>query len=351
MRIMAQQNTRPAKIAKPITNAVALYWHDRYVHADRLAGQYANRYRSGYTWTFLFATLSVLFGAVGLIIAGAPPGSLPAPFSAAGSQVSALLFGVLELVMICLVLAIVIFGIRGDWHEHSIEYRILAELYRKQQALGPLGWTLPITEIGQLTDPQDGSNGHAAAAQDRGAWVGWLFAAMQRAAPLPTGTLDAAEKPELHEMIEKDFIAEQIDYHAARKIANHRAGRTLSLCGDLGFFAVLLIVILKLPTEVWADNQHNWIALLGLAATILPAITAAFVGIRAYAEVPLLEVQSHHTGAALTVAMRRVQRLNMARPFAAQELGAEAADVATLMLQDLEGWARLFRVKALEAGG
>jgi hypothetical protein len=33
---------------------------------------------------------------------------------------------------------------------------------------------------------------------------------------------------------------------------------------------------------------------------------------------------------------------------AAQDLGAETDAVATLMLQDLEGWARLFQVKPLE---
>jgi len=147
-----------------------------------------------------------------------------------------------------------------------------------------------------------------------------------------------------------DLIAEQIDYHAQRKITNRRAGLGLAWTGELFFFAVLIIILAKFWIEMHPAAYHNP-AWLGLAATVLPAISAAFVGIRAYAEIPLLEVQSHHTGAALTAARRRVCRLNMARPFAAQDLGAEAADVATLMLQDLEGWARLFRVKALEAGG
>jgi len=36
------------------------------------------------------------------------------------------------------------------------------------------------------------------------------------------------------------------------------------------------------------------------------------------------------------------------RKFASQHLGNEAGAIATLMLQDLEGWAQLFRVKGIE---
>jgi hypothetical protein len=42
--------------------------------------------------------------------------------------------------------------------------------------------------------------------------------------------------------------------------------------------------------------------------------------------------------------------MGLDRPLAAQDLGAEATQVATLMLQDLEGWARLFWVKGVESG-
>jgi len=53
---------------------------------------------------------------------------------------------------------------------------------------------------------------------------------------------------------------------------------------------------------------------------------------------------------ALTRAKARVIRLEMMRPLASQDLGAEVAGVTALMLQDLEGWARLFRIKGAEVG-
>jgi hypothetical protein len=50
----------------------------------------------------------------------------------------------------------------------------------------------------------------------------------------------------------------------------------------------------------------------------------------------------------LNVARRRIKRIDLKCPLASQDLGAEADAVAETMLQDLEGWQRLFRVKAIE---
>ncbi len=47
-------------------------------------------------------------------------------------------------------------------------------------------------------------------------------------------------------------------------------------------------------------------------------------------------------------AKRRINRINLNRALAAEDIGAETQAVATLMLQDLEGWSRLFKVKAIE---
>jgi hypothetical protein len=73
-------------------------------------------------------------------------------------------------------------------------------------------------------------------------------------------------------------------------------------------------------------------------------------GLRAYAELQLLAEQSRHMEAELKRAKARVERLDPTRKLVSQDLGAEAAAVAILMLQDLEGWARLFRVKGMELG-
>jgi hypothetical protein len=91
-----------------------------------------------------------------------------------------------------------------------------------------------------------------------------------------------------------------------------------------------------------------WLALFGFLAIVLAAISAALVGIRSYAELPLLAEQSHHMMHELKVAMARVEALHLACPMASQDLGDETYSVAKLMLRDLEGWGLLFGTKVIE---
>jgi hypothetical protein len=88
---------------------------------------------------------------------------------------------------------------------------------------------------------------------------------------------------------------------------------------------------------------------LGLAGAILPAVSAALVGFRAYAELELLKEQSESMLQAMQRAKRQIMELDPNEPLASQALGSALAGVATLMLEDLEGWARLFRGKVLDA--
>jgi hypothetical protein len=326
----------------PPADPAARYWFDRYEPADARAGEYAAHYRSAYVWVFLLGTLALIFGALALLFSlwhSAATGSLRAP---RGVPVA---FMVAEFLALLLILALVCLGTRQDWHEHSIEYRLLAELYRKQQTLTPLGWVLPITAVRSMATADHGR-------PDRAAWVAWLFAAEQRAGPMPRGALANAAlahaaqgAPRATALME--LIAEQRTYHIDRWKMAEAAGSTLEHLGVILFGAVLLCVVGKLLLAEEFE-QTDWIVLLGFLATVLPGVSAAFVGIRAYAELQLLAEQSHHMVAELERANHRVERLNPQRPLVSQDIGAEAALVATLMLQDLEGWARLFRVKGME---
>jgi hypothetical protein len=95
--------------------------------------------------------------------------------------------------------------------------------------------------------------------------------------------------------------------------------------------------------------MHGWLLGLGLAGAILPGLSAAFVGIRAYAELELLAEQSDLMLKAMRHARGPIAELDTAAPLASQALGSALAAVTTLMLQDLQGWARLFRAKVVEA--
>jgi hypothetical protein len=316
---------------------VARYRFDRYEPADARAGEYAARYRSTYVWVFLLGTMALIFGALALLFSLWHPS---APWLGDLPDHLPLIFAAAEFLALTAILALVMVGMRWDWHEHSIEYRLLAELYRKQQALAPLGWALPITAVRSMATASHDR-------PDRIAWVAWLFAAEQRAAPLPRGELSHAAQGTPRAAVLQEPIAEQRTYHTDREAMAEAASHTLELCGVIVFGAVFGCVVLKLPlAHLW--GLPGWVVFCAFLATVLPGVSAAFVGIRAYAELQLLAEQSRHMAAELERAQHRVERLDPRRPLVSQDIGAEAALVATLMLQDLDGWARLFRVKGME---
>jgi len=176
---------------------------------------------------------------------------------------------------------------------------------------------------------------------DRAAWVAWLFAACRRAAPLPRGDMKTLLGKRRKHVLEV-LIDEQLKYHRDRGDMARNADKTFASWGA-GFFAAVWVCVLLELTATRLGWRPGWELFYGFLAIVLPAISAAVVGIRSYAELQLLAEQSHHMTDELKRAKARIQRLNLSRPMAAQDLGAETDAVATLMLQDLEGWARLSR--------
>jgi hypothetical protein len=240
--------------------------------------------------------------------------------------------GGLEFGALVLIVVLILLSIHYEWHRKSIEYRLLAELFRKEETLAPLGWALPVEKVQQLADSEPLS------------WIGWLFAATQRSGPLPEGKVAGAETGRgilLH------LLDEQLAYHRRREGKAQKASRRFELVGTLTFGVVLLCVLVKLGAE---HSDHPGMAIFfGVVATALAGLSAAFVTIRGYAELELLAEQSHHMIRELHLARQRVLRLDVNRALVSQDLGTQAASVATLMLQDLDGWGRLFRGKQMDA--
>ena len=128
----------------------------------------------------------------------------------------------------------------------------------------------------------------------------------------------------------------------------HNASATFERLGSVVFLVVLICVAMKILAEWWHWN-HNWVVGFGVLAIVLFGISAASVALRSYAELQMLAEQSRHMIAELEHAKARVKRLNLQRPLVSQDLGVIAASVAATMLQDPEGWGRLFRGKQMEA--
>jgi hypothetical protein len=92
---------------------------------------------------------------------------------------------------------------------------------------------------------------------------------------------------------------------------------------------------------------------LGIAAMVLAVPSAGFIALRAYAELEVLAEGHEATAGMMRAARNRLERLGSAEgglALVSQEIGAVMHAVAIDMLEETEGWARLFKVKTVEAG-
>ncbi len=332
IRIMAGH---PGALTLPRSpsSTVAGYWFDQFAPADALAKGYARRYRSAYVWVFGLGALAVMFGSIALVA----PAAASMKFTITG----------IEFISLILITCVVLLNERRNWHRLFLQHRLLAELCRKQQALAAFGWSLPgpsVTRKSLTLLPGESAQPHI-----EGEWVGWLFGVLQRAAPKLRGEFSTHRTAQARDEAVRDLIEDQLNYHRGRAAESQRASDRLGRLGELFFIAVLLFVAIKLAlVAIHAD--HALILLFGLAAAVLPALSAGFIGIRSYAELSLLADQSRQMDFEMASAQRRVRLINVAEPLASQQVGAEIYDVATVMLRDIHGWVQLFRAKVVEPG-
>jgi hypothetical protein len=329
--------SRPKTPAAPPAPAgeVWAYWQRFYEPVDRCAVAYAERYRSSYILVFALAAFAACAAVLGV---GIHPVALVST-----SVEFALLIGIMVIVGV---------NERRHWHKRSITYRLLAELVRKQQALALLAWSLPAAEAFAVT-------GESAAAPVRDVLVGWYFNAVLRAAPLARGTLGGETLVTASAYIRAGLVEGQIAYHANRQEEMERAARRFGRLGSEFFLLTLVAVMVKfllMWTLALAPGTHGvgvldrYTILAGFVAALLPALSAAFVGIRGYAELEFMADQSLQMHRVLAQFAERLRHVPLEAPLASQEVGAELLVLAEGMLRDVRGWALLFRVKAVEVG-
>jgi hypothetical protein len=328
---LAAGRLRSAWVAPPTpAGATGIYWHGCYDAADARSGDYGARYRSVYTWVLLLGALALIASAVSVAI----------------HEVKALA-ALIELALLLAIAGLVGANHAQQWHPRWIEYRLLAELCRKQQALALLGWSLPLWTLDTLA-PSAPPESDAAPAKSP-TWVAWLFEAYVRAAPMADCRYSAETLGAIRDRVLADLVEDQLHYHDYRERQYRRAAHSFALWGEVLFFLVLILIGAKLLVLTFFGAATVTVA-LGLLAVIFPALAAGLVGFRSYAELQALAEESHHMIDRLTRAKQRIGRLSFETPLASQALGARVYEVAITMLQDIDGWARLFRVKIVEAG-
>jgi hypothetical protein len=298
------------------------YWRGAYAAPDAYSNAYAGRYRSGYLVVSILIVLALAFAILGLTFKGT---KLPAT--------------VLELGALGLLLYVVLRNTLHHWHQRWLLYRLVAELCRKQEHLAALGWSLPLYRVDSA----------AAAAGAREGWVGWYFNALSRAAPLISGIIDQPRLEGIRHALRDGLLMSQVHYHGRNQPRSALAAERLGRAGEWLFLVTLGVVVVKLVLLL-AHGSDALTVPLGLLAALLPVISAGFFVLRAYAELNMVGDQSAAMLHELAKAAEALDSLELTKPLASQELAADGYALASTMLSDVEGWARLFRVKVIEAG-
>lgn len=303
----------------------AAHWQRAYKAPDRLSEASGRTYRSGYLLASMAIGLALALAVLGLAV------------PALKTEATAL-----ELLVLLLLYAVVQASAIWRVHQRWLLYRLVAELCRKQEHLAALGWALPLHRVDRAAE--------AAGAPQR--WIGWYFNALAREAPLPTGRFDKARLGAIRDVVRDGLVMGQVYYHGRNLARSIVPAERLLRWGERLFLATVVIVMLKLGVMLLAPKGAlgGLVVALGLLAALLPVLSAASFVLRAYMELNLVAEGSRAMLVELADAADALDSLDLAKPLASQELAAETYALAATMLADVEGWARLFRVKVIEPG-
>lgn len=291
--------------------------HKAYGWADRMATYYAQTFRSGHIFNFVFAAVAVLLG-----------------LSAFALPASKLALALAEIVITAAIIVNSLIGMRQEWHRRWLDYRQLAERLRPMRSLKLLGIAAP--------DPP-GSPANPVA----GRWIDWYAANVWRALGCPRGGIGPVNTPELTKAIVDHEITPQIDYNerSARQI--ERLDKSLARLGMGLFVATLVssvIVIIGLVHDPdWVENTNDWFTLLSAG---FPAVGTAIFGIRFQGDFGASALRSRSTAHTLT-AIRDQLTTGKASLNRSADLMEQASRA---MLADLDEWRLIIQQLDLSVG-
>ncbi len=309
----------------------------RFAWADHLAVHYGNLYRSSYFFNYLFAAMAVFLALFDLVAGEFGFGSKTVWIS-------------IEVTLIVLILSVTIAGKRGRWHEKWIDYRQLAEELR-QYRLYFLTLGRGVSE--ELTK---GEGGEAAG------WVDWYFDATRREAGMTSGSFDPGEIRLIAETILDEEIRPQIAYHNRKAKTLHAMEHRLHHLGEYAFGATLLVCLVYLTLafnagkttefQKWAYTAKNDIkGLVTMLTGFLPALGAAFFGIRVQGEFGSTAERSHATAAQLSAIETKFQALASSDKPRLDVLRLRVEEAARAMLMENLDWRLLYISKPLNLPG
>jgi hypothetical protein len=200
--------------------------------------------------------------------------------------------------------------------------------------LMPLGRSMAGVDINRLASDPSMERGNILLPRD--AWVSWYYLATLRAAPFDPLSATSAKRNAF--AVARSLVAEQEGYHRLRHQRADTADHRLALYSD--WFGGGLAAILAL---VWLRTAFRLTVGIETVVTLFSGASAAFVGLRGYAEFALLAQQSLRMETIMHDTAAELDDIDVEAPLSSQELGAILERLASSMMQDVSGWAQLFR--------
>lgn len=289
---------------------------DAYSWADRLATHFAQTYRSGHIFSFLFGGIAVCLG-----------------LSAFMAPQLKLHFAAAEIVITLAIVLNAHIGTRDEWHRRWLDYRQLAERLRPMRSLKLLGLAAP-DPPGTQTNPVPRR------------WIDWYAIGVWRAMACPAGAIDLAGAPRLAGAIADHEIAPQVAYHQRNSRQIDRLDRRLGTVGTMLFVATLIVSVATLIGlglgASWVERNSDWFTLVSAG---FPALGTAVFGIRFQADFGGDAVRSMATANTLRQLEDELRRnVTLSR---AADLTEQAARV---MLGDLDEWRLVNQQRDLSVG-
>lgn len=286
----------------------------RFNHANAVAGQYAQAFRSVYVANFALAAAAVVLSLLGL--------ALPANFKP-------ILLG-LELSAIAAILVQTRTGNRAEWHGIWLDSRALSERLRCLALSLQLGdFELRLSSV--RAPP----------------WVARYVNATARAIGLPSGRVDNGYLKCVRDALIR-LIDDQIGYLRSEAVRMHKLEHRLHLAGTALFAFTALtcagFLMLKVGVSHAVAPYSSLATIIGAA---LPAIGAAIYGIRMQGDFAGIAERDSELAAELAT----IRAVAEADTVSFDTLSRRVRRVSSLLTEDLGSWLQTYRARPLALPG
>jgi hypothetical protein len=318
----------PASVSAWLTEHIGPH----YERADRLARIYGDYYRSSFLRNYLLGFIAVCFALLP-IGSGWSLQENPAPIIGVA---------LLEWLAVIWIVWTVYRGNRQQWHQRWLEYRVLAELFRQQYVLLPLGM------LRSAVSSPTHMRGYGVA---EGTWMYRYVRGIARNAGLPVARVDAAYLRACASAL-GTLIGEQQRFHEQSARRDERIEKRLH--GAVLALSLITVIFVgaHLAKLLWqvnggeAEHGQPWLA---IACAVLPALGATLTAINSQGEFVRIAKRSRAMAARFSELGAVVAALTApARPLNLAEMQDVSYKISQMMVAELLDWRVVFMDQSLQ---